>query len=116
MNRTDELRTARIESLVTPAELALRYPVTPGVATHVTDSRRRIEKILNGEDKRLLVIIGSCRLTISPLQWSTPPSAVAAQPVPVTAEIVMRTYFEKPRTVVGWKGLISDSDLNGAIG
>ena len=46
MNRTDELRTARIESLVTPAELALRYPVTPGVATHVTDSRRRIEKIL----------------------------------------------------------------------
>ena len=44
MNRTDELRTARIESPVTPAELALRYPVTPGVATHVTDSRRRIEK------------------------------------------------------------------------
>lgn len=44
MNRTDELRTARIESLVTPAELALRYPVTPGVASHVIDSRRRIEK------------------------------------------------------------------------
>ena len=62
MNRTDELRTARIESLVTPAELALRYPVTPGVATHVTDSRRRIEKILNGEDKRLLVIIGPCSI------------------------------------------------------
>ncbi|MFK0531250.1 hypothetical protein ACISSW_28800, partial [Escherichia coli] len=55
-------RTARIESLVTPAELALRYPVTPGVATHVTDSRRRIEKILNGEDKRLLVIIGPCSI------------------------------------------------------
>lgn len=73
MNRTDELRTARIESLVTPAELALRYPVTPGVATHVTDSRRRIEKILNGEDKRLLVIIGPARSTISPLRWSTPP-------------------------------------------
>lgn len=73
MNRTDELRTARIESLVTPAELALRYPVTLGVATHVTDSRRRIEKILNGEDKRLLVIIGPCSITISPLQWSTPP-------------------------------------------
>ena len=78
MNRTDELRTARIESLVTPAELALRYPVTPGVATHVTDSRRRMEKILNGEDKRLLVIIGPCSIhdpkaANSPLQWSTPP-------------------------------------------
>lgn len=73
MNRTDELRTARIESLVTPAELALRYPVTPGVATHVTDSRRRIEKILNGEDKRLLVIIGPCSIHDLTARWSTPP-------------------------------------------
>ena len=57
MNKTDELRTARIDSLVTPAELALRHPVSAGVAEHVTASRRRIEKILNGEDKRLLVVI-----------------------------------------------------------
>ncbi|EAP2081665.1 3-deoxy-7-phosphoheptulonate synthase, partial [Salmonella enterica subsp. enterica serovar Reading] len=55
MNRTDELRTARIDSLVTPTELAQRYPVSSSVASHVTDSRRRIEKILNGEDPRLLV-------------------------------------------------------------
>ncbi len=85
MNRTDELRTARIESLVTPAELALRYPVTPGVATHVTDSRRRIEKILNGEDKRLLVIIGPCSIHDLTAAMDMLPSAVAAQPVPVTA-------------------------------
>ena len=86
MNRTDELRTARIESLVTPAELALRYPVTPGVATHVTDSRRRIEKILNGEDKRLLVIIGPCSIhDLTAAMEYAHPSAVAAQPVPVTA-------------------------------
>lgn len=86
MNRTDELRTARIESLVTPAELALRYPVTPGVATHVTDSRRRIEKILNGEDKRLLVIIGPCSIhdLTAAMEYATR-LAVAAQPVPVTA-------------------------------
>lgn len=58
MNKTDELRTARIDSLVTPAELAQRHPVSAGVAEHVTASRRRIEKILNGEDKRLLVVIG----------------------------------------------------------
>ncbi|MEX7647267.1 3-deoxy-7-phosphoheptulonate synthase, partial [Klebsiella pneumoniae] len=55
MNKTDELRTARIESLVTPAELAQRHPVTADVAAHVSASRRRIEKILNGEDRRLLV-------------------------------------------------------------
>ncbi|UMX48625.1 hypothetical protein MJ390_17940 [Klebsiella pneumoniae] len=62
MNKTDELRTARIESLVTPAELAQRHPVTADVAAHVSASRRRIEKILNGEDRRLLVIIGPCSI------------------------------------------------------
>ncbi len=62
MNRTDELRTARIDSPVTPTELAQRYPVSSSVASHVTDSRRRIEKILNGEDPRLLVVIGPCSI------------------------------------------------------
>ena len=62
MNKTDELRTARIESLVTPAELAERYPVSRQVAEHVNASRRRIEKILNGEDRRLLVIVGPCSI------------------------------------------------------
>ncbi|ENZ4482788.1 3-deoxy-7-phosphoheptulonate synthase AroH, partial [Escherichia coli] len=109
MNRTDELRTARIESLVTPAELALRYPVTPGVATHVTDSRRRIEKILNGEDKRLLVIIGPCSIhdLTAAMEYATRLQSLRNQ-YQSRLEIVMRTYFEKPRTVVGWKGLISD--------
>ncbi len=62
MIKTDELRTARIDSLVTPAELAARYPVTEAVAGHVLDARRRIEKILNGDDQRLLVIIGPCSI------------------------------------------------------
>ncbi|ENQ7879380.1 3-deoxy-7-phosphoheptulonate synthase AroH [Escherichia coli] len=115
MNRTDELRTARIESLVTPAELALRYPVTPGVAAHVTDSRRRIEKILNGEDKRLLVIIGPCSIhdLTAAMEYATRLQSLRNQ-YQSRLEIVMRTYFEKPRTVVGWKGLISDPDLNGS--
>ena len=62
MNKTDELRTARIDSPVTPAELARLHPVSAEVADHVTASRRRIEKILNGEDKRLLVVIGPCSI------------------------------------------------------
>ncbi|MGK9171807.1 3-deoxy-7-phosphoheptulonate synthase AroH [Yokenella regensburgei] len=115
MNRTDELRTARMESLVTPAELAQRHPVTLEVAEHVTQSRRRIEKILNGEDKRLLVVIGPCSI-------HDPDAAMdyarrlqtARENYGEHLEIVMRTYFEKPRTVVGWKGLISDPDLNGS--
>ncbi|MBK4714257.1 MULTISPECIES: 3-deoxy-7-phosphoheptulonate synthase [Tenebrionibacter/Tenebrionicola group] len=115
MNKTDELRSARIDSLITPAELAKRCPLTTTVAGHVSASRRRIEHILNGEDKRLLVIAGPCSIhdPIAALDY-------ARRLVPLRErygnrlEIVMRAYFEKPRTVVGWKGLISDPDLNGS--
>ena len=115
MNKTDELRTARIESLVTPAELAQRHPVTADVAAHVSASRRRIEKILNGEDRRLLVIIGPCSIhdTDAALEYARRLQTMRERYQP-QLEIVMRTYFEKPRTVVGWKGLISDPDLNGS--
>ncbi|WP_174509950.1 3-deoxy-7-phosphoheptulonate synthase AroH [Klebsiella oxytoca] len=115
MNKTDELRTARIESLVTPAELAQRHPVSADVAAHVAASRRRIEKILNGEDRRLLVIIGPCSIhdTDAAMDYARRLQEMRERYQP-QLEIVMRTYFEKPRTVVGWKGLISDPDLNGS--
>ena len=116
MNKTDELRTARIDSLVTPAELAQRHPVSAGVAEHVTASRRRIEKILNGEDKRLLVVIGPCSI-------HDPAAAkeYAARLLQLREElqgeleIVMRVYFEKPRTTVGWKGLINDPHMDNSF-
>ncbi len=115
MNKTDELRTARIDRLVTPAELALRFPLPQETAAQITDARQRIARILNGEDPRLLVIIGPCSI-------HDPDAALdyARRLRPLREryqsrlEIVMRTYFEKPRTVVGWKGLISDPDLNGS--
>lgn len=115
MNKTDELRTARIDSLVTPAELAQRHPVSAGVAEHVTASRRRIEKILNGEDKRLLVVIGPCSIhdLDAAMDYAKRLQGMREK-YQHRLEIVMRTYFEKPRTVVGWKGLISDPDLNGS--
>lgn len=115
MNKTDELRTARIESLVTPAELAQRHPVSASVAEHVTASRRRIEKILIGEDRRLLVIIGPCSIhDLDAAMEYAQRLKVLRDKHQDRLEIVMRTYFEKPRTVVGWKGLISDPDLNGS--
>lgn len=97
MNKTDELRTARIESLVTPAELAQRHPVTADVAAHVSASRRRIEKILNGEDRRLLVIIGPCSIhdTDAALEYARRLQGMRERYQP-QLEIVMRTYFEKP--------------------
>ena len=115
MNKTDELRTARIDSLVTPAELAERYPVSAGVADNVTTSRKRIEKILNGDDPRLLVVVGPCSIhDLDAAMDYAQRLKVLRDKHQARLEIVMRTYFEKPRTVVGWKGLISDPDLNGS--
>lgn len=103
MNKTDELRTARIDSLVTPAELAQRYPVSTDVARHVTDSRRRIEKILNGEDHRLLVIIGPCSIhdLDAAMDYAKRLQSMRNQ-YQHRLEIVMRTYFENH--VPSWAG------------
>ncbi|HAT23960.1 MAG TPA: 3-deoxy-7-phosphoheptulonate synthase, partial [Pantoea septica] len=62
MNKTDELRTARIGSLITPAALAAEHPLSADVADNVTRARQRIARILTGDDPRLLVIIGPCSL------------------------------------------------------
>jgi 3-deoxy-7-phosphoheptulonate synthase len=115
MHKTDELRTARIESLVTAAELTTRLPLSESVAQHITDARARIEKILSGQDSRLLVIVGPCSIhdPDAAIDYARRLAAVRNQ-YQDRLEIVMRTYFEKPRTVVGWKGLISDPDLNGS--
>ncbi|RWR03509.1 phospho-2-dehydro-3-deoxyheptonate aldolase [[Pantoea] beijingensis] len=115
MNKTDELRTARIESLITPAELAQRHPIGATIAENVTASRKRIARILAGEDKRLLVVIGPCSLhdPIAAVEYAHKLNTLRIKHQ-AHLEIVMRTYFEKPRTVVGWKGLISDPDLDGS--
>lgn len=116
MLKTDELRSARLDALVTPQALLSQFPLTASVAENVTASRNRIEQILTGHDPRLLVIIGPCSIhdVDSALDYARrlAPLRVRYQD---RLEIVMRTYFEKPRTVVGWKGLISDPDLNGSF-
>ncbi len=115
MNKTDELRTAHIDDLITPAELTQRYPLTDELIRHVTTSRRKIEQILSGKDARLLVIVGPCSIhdPAAALDYASRLKTLRER-YDHRLEIVMRTYFEKPRTVVGWKGLISDPDLNGS--
>ncbi|MFE8118749.1 3-deoxy-7-phosphoheptulonate synthase [Brenneria goodwinii] len=114
MHQTDELRSTRIDSLVTPQTLITELPLSPAVAANVTLSRKDIEHILTGENRRLLVIIGPCSIhdTVSALEYADRLAALRVQ-YQDRLEIVMRTYFEKPRTVVGWKGLISDPKLDG---
>lgn len=69
MNKTDELRTARIGSLITPAMLAAEYPISAAIAENVIAARKRIARILSGEDPRLLVIIGPALCTIPRRLW-----------------------------------------------
>tara|TARA_R110000737_G_scaffold34134_4_gene52473 strand:+ start:1033 stop:2082 length:1050 start_codon:yes stop_codon:yes gene_type:complete len=111
--KTDEFRTTLIDNLVSPAELAEQIPLDDKTASFIINSRRDIEAIIKGDDKRLLVIIGPCSI------HDTDAAIDYAKKLKVLHEkyanellIVMRVYFEKPRTTVGWKGLISDPDLD----
>jgi 3-deoxy-7-phosphoheptulonate synthase len=113
--RTDDLRISRVRPLLAPAILFEEIPVTPRGSECVTGARRAIEAILEGRDARLLAIVGPCSI-------HDPKAAVEyalrlrelAISVRDRICIVMRVYFEKPRTVVGWKGLINDPDLDGS--
>ena len=111
--KTDEFRTTLIDNLVSPAELAEQIPLDDDTANFIIKSRKEIEAIIKGDDKRLLVIIGPCSI------HDTEAAIDYAKKLKVLQEkyasellIVMRVYFEKPRTTVGWKGLISDPDLD----
>lgn len=113
--KTDELRTQPLGPMPTPAELSLAHPLNDDVAAQIASSRQQIEQILAGQDDRLLVIVGPCSVhdTQAALEYAQRLSAIQAQ-YRDQLFIVMRTYFEKPRTVVGWKGLITDPNLDGS--
>ncbi|MGF1694272.1 3-deoxy-7-phosphoheptulonate synthase [Vibrio lamellibrachiae] len=113
--KTDELRTQPLGPMPTPAELGSAHPITEDVASKIAHSRRQIENILTGQDERLLVIVGPCSVhdTEAALDYAAKLAEVQQQ-YSDELFIVMRTYFEKPRTVVGWKGLITDPNLDGS--
>ncbi|MFA0047677.1 3-deoxy-7-phosphoheptulonate synthase [Vibrio sp. 10N.261.51.F11] len=113
--KTDELRTQALGPMPTPAELGNTHPITDDVAERIKNSRRQIEDILTGRDNRLLVIVGPCSVhdTDAALDYAERLSKIQDQ-YKDELFVVMRTYFEKPRTVVGWKGLITDPNLDGS--
>ena len=110
---TDELRTTLIKNLVSPAQLAQQIPLSQTTADFIMRSRQEIEAVINGEDKRLLVIIGPCSIhdTTAAIEYAKR-LKILRDEYSNELLIVMRVYFEKPRTTVGWKGLISDPDLD----
>jgi len=111
--KTDELRTTLIENLASPAQLAEQIPLSTDTADFIMKSRKEIEAVIRGDDKRLLVIIGPCSIhdTVAAIDYAKQ-LTVLRDKYKNELLIVMRVYFEKPRTTVGWKGLISDPDLD----
>ncbi len=115
MSKTADVHVASNRVLPTPAELVERIPCTPAQTDFVARARREIRDILFGEDRRLLVIVGPCSIhDVDAGRDYGGRLAALAREVGDRLLLVMRVYFEKPRTTVGWKGLIMDPRLDGS--
>ena len=114
--KTDDTRIVEMKELLPPAQLIREFPITPEATATVLKFRSAIQQILRGEDDRLLVIAGPCSI-------HDPEAALdyASRLKPLISayekdlSIIMRVYFEKPRTTVGWKGLINDPGLDNSF-
>lgn len=111
--QTDNLRIRGMQEVATPEQVLAELPITEAAARTVFETRQQVQDILHGRDDRLLVIVGPCSIhdTQAAHEYATRLAAIRAE-VQDRLLIVMRVYFEKPRTTVGWKGLINDPDLN----
>ncbi|QEW33026.1 3-deoxy-7-phosphoheptulonate synthase AroG [Erwinia billingiae] len=111
--QNDDLRIKEIKELLPPVALLEKYPATDMAAKTVSDSRQAIHNILKKTDDRLLVVIGPC--SIHDTQAAKEYAArllTLREELSDSLEVVMRVYFEKPRTTVGWKGLINDPHMD----
>jgi 3-deoxy-7-phosphoheptulonate synthase len=111
--RTDDLRITQVRPLIPPAILLEELPITEQASNVVSDTRAAITQILAGHDPRLVAIVGPCSIhdTRCAVEYATRLKPLADR-YRDHLLIVMRSYFEKPRTSVGWKGLINDPDLD----
>ena len=113
---TDDLRIDRLRPLIPPAILLEEFPMSNGALTCVNDTRQSVARIVGGQDDRLLVVVGPC--SIHDVDAAREYAARLRALAPTLAndlQLVMRVYFEKPRTTVGWKGLINDPNLDGSF-
>ena len=113
---TDDLRIREIKELTPPSHLVREFPCSERASRTAFSGRSAIHRILHGADQRLLVVVGPCSI------HDTDAAKDYARRLVVERDrhakdlvIVMRVYFEKPRTTVGWKGLINDPDLDGSF-
>jgi 3-deoxy-7-phosphoheptulonate synthase len=114
MKRTSNLRIRGLTPIIAPADLKQVFPLYERGAEFVTHSREQISNILGNRDARLMAVVGPCSIhdTKAALDYAAR-LAKLAQELEDQLFLVMRVYFEKPRTTIGWKGMINDPDLNG---
>ncbi len=114
--RIDDTRIEAVRPLITPALLMEKLPVSDRTLALVESSREAISRILQGHDDRLIVVVGPCSIhdREQALDYARRLRSVAGR-LGDALMIVMRTYFEKPRTTVGWKGFINDPHLDGSF-
>ncbi|MDU6388058.1 MULTISPECIES: 3-deoxy-7-phosphoheptulonate synthase AroG [unclassified Pantoea] len=114
--QNDDLRIRDIKELLPPVALLEKFPATDNAARTVARARDAIHQILQGEDDRLLVVIGPCSIH-DPQAAKEYASRLLKlrDELKGELEVVMRVYFEKPRTTVGWKGLINDPYMDGSF-
>ena len=112
----DNVNIDTLSSLTTPQALKTKLPLTPTATQKVFQGRETVKNILRHQDKRLLIVIGPCSIhdLKAAMDYAHRLKRLATQ-VQDTLYLVMRVYFEKPRTTVGWKGLINDPHLNGTF-
>ena len=114
-HRTDDLRIREIKELSPPAHLIREFPCTSRAADTVYEARQAIHRILHGMDDRLLVVVGPCSIHDPKAARDYARRLLEERKrLAGDLEVAMRVYFEKPRTTVGWKGLINDPELDGS--
>jgi 3-deoxy-7-phosphoheptulonate synthase len=108
------VRVREMRRLISPRTLRTQLPITDSAAQTVAASRDAVTRIIRGEDTRLLLVVGPCSIhdAKSALEYAQRLSALRKELSP-KFELIMRVYFEKPRTTIGWKGMISDPHLDG---
>jgi 3-deoxy-7-phosphoheptulonate synthase len=113
MERTRNLRIESVRPLLSPAILLEEVPITEAATRALLEGRRQISRILHGEDDRLLAVVGPCSIhdPKAGLEYAARLRKAAAE-LEDDLSVVMRVYFEKPRTTIGWKGLINDPYLD----
>ena len=114
--KTDDVRIRDIQELVPPADLLREFAVTSNTAGVVNETRQAIHRILHGADDRVVIVIGPCSIhDVTAAKEFGGKLLALRQRLAGELLVLMRVYFEKPRTTVGWKGLINDPQLDGSF-